>query len=238
MRPGLRTLLLAALAFTLSGCATGPAHPGGASAEIFNGRDLTGWNGDPRFWRVEGGAIVGQTTPENALSQNTFIVWEAGTIEDFTLRLQFRVTGGNSGVQYRSRVLGGWSVAGYQADMDAENRYTGMLYDEQGRGIIALRGQKVVIEPDGRFNVVGTVGDTAALRRSIDMSGWNTLEASMIGNHIVHRINGRVTVDVTDNQAEEREDSGILALQIHTGGPMKVEFRDIRLTRLARGAMR
>ena len=232
--------LLAALAFALTvpGCASGPAPAGeagvavGRAQSIFNGQDLTGWNGDPRFWRVENGAIVGETTPENPLTQNTFIVWEDGTVANFSLRLDFRLTGGNSGIQYRSQLLEGWSAGGYQGDMDAGNRYTGMLYEERGRGIVATRGQRVVIEPDGRFNVVGSVGDPAALASSIDMSDWNQYEITAIDNHLVHRVNGRITVDVTDNQPEERSDSGILGFQVHTGQPMKVEFRNITLTRL------
>lgn len=227
-----------ALCLAGSGCASGPAPAGGdggptgRAQSIFNGRDLTGWNGDPRFWRVENGAIVGETTPQNVLSQNTFIVWDGGTVENFTLRVDFRLSAGNSGIQYRSRVMEGWSAGGYQGDMDFANRYTGMLYDERGRGIIATRGQRVVIEPDGRFNVVGSVGDPARLGEAIDMSDWNTYEITAIDNHLVHRVNGRVTVDVTDNQVEEREASGIIGLQIHTGPPMKAEFRNITLTRL------
>jgi hypothetical protein len=236
--PGVGLPLLLLLLCSAVGCASGPApaaegdQPLGRAQSLFNGRDLTGWNGDPRFWRAENGAIVGETTAENPLSQNTFIVWDGGTVENFTLRVDFRLTGGNSGIQYRSHVVNGWSAGGYQGDMDASNRYTGMLYEEQGRGIVATRGQKVVIEPDGRFTVVGAVGDPAELGSAIDMSDWNTYEITAIDNHLVHRVNGRVTVDVMDNQVEERSMEGILALQIHTGPPMKAEFRNITLTRL------
>ena len=230
--------MLATLALLGAGCASGPApadegaQPVGRAQALFNGRDLSGWNGDPQYWRVENGAIVGETTAENPLSQNTFIVWEGDPLENFTLRVDFRLSAGNSGIQYRSEVLEGWSAGGYQADMDFANRYTGMLYEERGRGIVATRGQQVVIEPDGRFNVVGAVGDPQALGQRIDMSDWNTYEITAIDNHLVHRVNGRVTVDVTDNQVEERSMSGILGLQIHTGPPMKAEFRNITLTRL------
>lgn len=230
--------LLLLLSLSVAGCAGGVApagegtQPVGRAQSLFNGRDLSGWNGDPRFWRAENGAIVGETTADNPLSQNTFIVWDGGTVENFVLRVDFRLSGGNSGIQYRSEVVNGWSVGGYQGDMDAANRYTGMLYEEQGRGIVATRGQRVVIEPDGRFNVVGAVGDPEALGRAIDMSDWNTYEITADGNRIVHRVNGRVTVDVVDDQPEERSMSGVVALQIHTGPPMKAEFRNITLTRL------
>lgn len=235
-------LLALGLALTLWGCTGTSGVAGGlASASrptqaLFNGRDLTGWNGDPRYWRVEGGAIVGETSAENPLLQNTFIRWEEGTLDDFHLRLQFRLTGGNSGVQYRSRVVDGWSVAGYQADIDAANNYTGMLYEEGGRGFVARRGQRVIVEPNGAINVVGSVGDPAELASHIRKGGWNTLEITARGNHLVHRVNGRITAEATDNHVEGRSNSGILALQIHTGPPMKVEFRDISLTRLSPAA--
>lgn len=200
---------------------------------LFNGVDLTGWDGNPRLWSVQDGVIVGQTTPDHPAEHNTFLIWKGDPVEDFTLTLDFRLTSGNSGVQYRSRVLDaeGWVVGGYQADMDAENRYTGMLYEEKGRGIIARRGQEVVVEPDGTIDVVGAVGDADSLAARIDTSGWNTYEITVVGNHIVHKINGHVTVDVIDNQVEKRADSGIIALQIHAGPPMKVEFKDIMLKR-------
>jgi hypothetical protein len=237
--------LAAALALLACGCANIPApgRTGVPSARhtepLFNGRDLTGWNGDPRIWSVENGAIVGKTTADNPLIQHTFLIWDAGRVDDFTLRLEFRVTNGNSGVQYRSRVVEGWTVQGYQADLDSPNNtYTGGLYDERGRLIVARPGQRVVIEPDGRVDVVGQVGDTAVLRKNVRGSDWNTVEITAIGNRLVHRVNGRVTVDVTDNQPGEREDSGIIAFQLHTGAPMQAEFRDVVLTRLAPAAAR
>ena len=207
---------------------------------LFNGKDLTGWSGDPRFWRVEDGVIVGETTADNPTEENTFLIWEGGTVEDFHLSFDFRLTGGNSGVQYRSKDLGNWAVSGYQGDLDAENMWTGMLYEEQGRGIVARRGQRVVIEGDDStetFNVVGSVGDADSLAAEIDLDRWNTYEIIARGNHLVHKVNGNVTAEVTDNQEAKRADSGILAFQIHRGPPMKIELRDITLDRLdAEGA--
>ena len=203
---------------------------------LFNGEDLTDWSGDPRFWSVEDGVIVGQTTEDNPTEENTFLIWEGGTVEDFEITFDFKLTGGNSGMQYRSEDLGDWSVSGYQGDLDAENMWTGMLYEEQGRGIVARRGQRVVIEGDDStetFNVVGSVGDPDSLAEQIDLSDWNTYEIIAEGNHLVHKVNGNVTVDVTDNQEEKRSDSGIIAFQIHRGPPMKIELRDITLNRLS-----
>src|SRR5919201_593824 len=109
---------------------------------LFNGKDLAGWDGNPKFWSVKDGAITGQTTAENPLKENTFLIWRNGTVDDFELRLSYRLVGGNSGVQYRSKDLGNWVVAGYQADMEAGKKFTGILYEERGRGILAERGQK------------------------------------------------------------------------------------------------
>ncbi|HVY68300.1 MAG TPA: DUF1080 domain-containing protein, partial [Verrucomicrobiae bacterium] len=118
---------------------------------LFNGTDLTGWDGDPRHWSVKDGVIVGQTTSENPLTENTFLIWRDGQVRDFQLRLRFKITANNddgfanSGIQYRSKDLGNWVVGGYQADMEAGKSYTGILYEERGRGILAQRGQRVTI---------------------------------------------------------------------------------------------
>ena len=112
---------------------------------IFDGATLTNWDGDPTFWRVEGGAIVGETTAEKPLSENTFLIYRGSEPDNFELKLEFKMNSTNSGVQYRSRQLAGavgkWVLCGYQADIDFDNRYTGMLYEERGRpGFLAPRG--------------------------------------------------------------------------------------------------
>lgn len=230
-------LTLAAVMVVSVQCSTGERamdaiDAGSSKAEsLFNGRDLTGWNGDPLFWRVENGGIVGQTTEETPTHVNTFLIWSGGTVDDFTLTLDFKLTNHNSGVQYRSKVLEGWRLGGYQADIDEANRYTGMLYEEGGRGFIARRGQKVVVEPDGTPLEVGSVGDADELATHIKKGDWNRYEIVAEGNHLVHKVNGHVTAEATDNDADGRALSGLLALQLHAGPPMKVEFKNIMLTR-------
>jgi len=113
--------------------------------KIFDGATLTNWDGDPGFWRVEGGAIVGETTADKPLSENTFLIYRGSEPDNFELKLEFRMNATNSGVQYRSRQLTGavgkWVLCGYQADIDFANAYTGMLYEERGRpGFLAPRG--------------------------------------------------------------------------------------------------
>ena len=205
---------------------------------LFNGRDLNGWDGDPQFWSVKDGVINGQTTADNPAKGNTFLIWRDGPLDDFELRVSYRIVGtnpekwGNSGIQYRSKDCGQWVVGGYQADIETGPTYTGILYEERVRGILAQRGEKVVIDADGKVRVVGSAGNSAAIQAALKEEGWNDYEIIAQGNHIVQRINGLVTVDVTDEQPGKRARSGILALQLHAGQPMQVQFKDVRLKRL------
>jgi type 1 glutamine amidotransferase len=206
--------------------------------DIFNGKTLEGWDGDPSFWSVRDGAITGQSTEQTPVKNNTFIIWRQGTVEDFELRLTYRVVGNNpekwanSGIQYRSKDFGKWVVGGYQADIEGGPTYTGILYEERMRGILAERGQKVQIETDGKLTVQGSTGDSAAIQARIKDSDWNDYVIRAEGNHLVEMVNGSVTVDVTDLQADKRSMSGIVALQMHVGKPMTVQFKNIKLKRL------
>ena len=206
------------------------AEPGFKS--IFNGKDLSGWDGDPKFWSVQDGAITGQTTEENPTKGNTFLIWRDGKVDDFELRLQFKIVGGNSGIQYRSREVEKWVISGYQVDFEAGDTYSGILYEEKGRGILAPRGKKVVIGPDGKNTPTGDVGDPATIQAAIKKEDWNDYTITAQGNHLIHKINGHVTIEVTDNDAKKRAMQGLLALQVHAGPPMTVQFRNIRLKRL------
>jgi type 1 glutamine amidotransferase len=204
---------------------------------LFNGKDLSGWDGNPKFWSVKDGTITGQTTAENPTSGNTFLIWKDGTVDDFELRLSYKIVGGNSGIQYRSKDLGNWVVGGYQGDFEAGDTYSGILYEERGRGILAQRGQKTEIGPDGKVNVVASLGDTKEIQAAIKKEDWNDYVIVAQGNKLKHVINGKVTAEVTDNQPEKRAMSGILALQLHAGPPMTVQFKNIRIkrTRLTAG---
>ncbi|MCA9014211.1 MAG: DUF1080 domain-containing protein, partial [Planctomycetaceae bacterium] len=199
---------------------------------IFDGKTLKNWDGDPRFWSVEDGAITGRTTKENPTKGNTFIIWRGGTPGDFELKLKYKIIGHNSGIQYRSFSVPGddkWRVGGYQADMEAGDKYSGILYGERFRGILGLRGQKTVIGKDHKPKVVGSVGDTDEIQKKIKKEDWNDYHIIARGNHFIHKINGVTTVDVTDEDVEQRRADGIIALQLHQGPPMEVQFRDIEL---------
>ncbi len=208
---------------------------------LFNGKDLTGWRGNPDLWSVQDGAITGQTgeTPKNKLTHNTFLVYTGGSVDDFELRLKYRIVDGNSGIQYRSKILGegdfGPIVGGYQADFEAGTKYSGILYEEKGRAILAQRGQTTKILENSEnpkkpiVEVLGSLGDTDDIQSVIKSKDWNDYTIIANGNQLTHMINGRVTVSVIDEDPSGSAKSGVLALQIHVGPVMTVQFKDIRI---------
>jgi len=225
----LPTLLTLIFAATL-------AHAGEKS--LFNGKDLTGWKGQPEFWSVKDGAITGQTSKETPAKENTFLIWQDGEPGDFELTCKFKIVDadgkaagfGNSGIQYRSKVVNPeYSVvAGYQADMECGKTYSGILYEEKGRGILAQRGQKVVIKDGGKIEVTGEVGKSDTIQAAIKPADWNDYKIVAKGNHLQQFINGVQTVDVTDESAAAAK-KGVIAFQLHAGAPMMVQFKDIVL---------
>lgn len=198
---------------------------------LFNGKELEGWSGNDKFWSVQDGTITGQTTKENPTSGNTFLIWK-DQVGDFELRLKFKIVGGNSGIQYRSTDKGNHVVHGYQADIDSGDQYIGILYEEGRRGILAERGNKVEISATGEKKVVGKTEESAEILKHIKKEDWNEYVIIAKGNHLVQKINGHTTVDVTDNEKEKSAASGILALQLHAGPPMKVQFKDLEIKKL------
>jgi hypothetical protein len=222
---------------------TAPAGGDDAGFEaIFDGKSLDGWDGDLKFWRVDGGAIVGEITPGNEIKRNTFVIWRGGTTKDFELRLQYRISGrGNSGINYRSVEMdnGRFALRGYQFDIDgggnstaADVRHTGNNYEERGRTFMALRGQVVRAVAGGRRLVIGAVGDYKELTKVIREEDWNDIHIIARGNTIVHLLNGRVMSILIDDDPANRAAEGKLGVQVHTGPPMKVEFRAIQLKKL------
>jgi hypothetical protein len=210
--------------------------------QIFDGASLKGWDGDPAFWKAEGGAIVGQSTAENKVTQNTFLIWRGGEPGDFDLKLEFRINATNSGIQVRSVQVpegtqtgagaraGKWVMKGYQADIDFNNQYTGQIYEERGRMFLAMRGQFSYITADGKPQVIGALETSAdQLKALVKQNDWNQVHIIARGNMITEIVNGHVTSVVVDDDEKGRMLKGLIGFQIHVGDPMKVEFRNIWL---------
>lgn len=199
---------------------------------IFNGKTLDGWAGDPAFWRVEDGHIIGETTEDTPAKVNTFLIWEGGTLDDFELCFRFRMDSewANSGIQIRSERFEDYRVRGYQPDIATDDWITGICFEEGGRGILARRGQRLVITPDGEKETV-RFAEEEALNRHIRYDDWNSYRIIAQGNKFVSAINGHVMHEVIDDSPDARH-SGIIAFQLHTGPPMKIRFKDIEIKRL------
>lgn len=213
--------------------AAGVEEPGFQS--IFDGRTLTGWEGDPKYWRVENGAMVGEITPDTVIKSNTFIIWRGGKPKDFELKVDYRITqAGNSGINYRSIVVpdkvtpsNQFAMRGYQCDIDGQNRYTGNSYEEKGRLFLGVRGQMTRVTGTAIPGILSTFENPAA---AIHPPGeWNSVHLIVRGNTLIHTINGRVMTIVIDDDTAGRTAEGLLGVQVHVGPPMKVEYRNWRI---------
>jgi Domain of Unknown Function (DUF1080) len=201
---------------------------------IFDGT-LKGWDGDPRYWRVENGELVGEVTPETLLKQNNFIIWRGGSPKDFEMKVEYRISAqGNSGVNYRSEEIGGtkWLLRGYQADIDGANKYTGQNYEERGRTFLATRGQMTHVETEKGATPIGSLGSADELKQYIKVDDWNEYHLIVRGNVLIHILNGHVMSEVIDDDAAHRKMEGLIGVQVHVGPPMKVEYRKILLKNL------
>jgi hypothetical protein len=208
--------------------------------QIFDGRTMSNWDGDPAFWRADNGALVGETTAANPLKENTFLIWKGGEPKDFELKLEYRINATNSGIQIRSQrlppgggIAGKWVLKGYQADIDFANQYTGQIYEERGRGFLALRGQIAYVTSGGVVQVLGALQRTPdELKAIIKSSDWNQVHLIARGNTIVQILNGQVSSVVIDDDVKGRALGGLIGFQCHVGPPMKVEFRNVWLKTL------
>lgn len=232
MKKTITTLGLAALVFVGQAVA---AEKGFET--IFDGKTLKGWNGDPKFWSVKDGAITGKTTKENPTKGNTFIIWE-GKTGNFDLRLDYKIIGGNSGIQYRSFKADGpdeWRIGGYQADFEAGDTFSGICYGERFRGILSLRGKKttLTVGDDGKLKKeVEEFAKDADIAKAIKKEDWNSYRIVARNFNLTHYINGVKTTQVIDRDRKTRRAEGLLALQLHAGPPMNVQFKNIRIKEL------
>jgi len=215
---------------------------------LFNGKDLTGWDGDSRLWSVKDGAIRGETTAENKAHGNTFLIWqdgdEDGVLADFELRFSFRCNAvNNSGFQYRSSRVpvkedaqNQWILKGYQHEIRNEHKFPntpGFIYDERGkRGRICPLGEVVVWEPSGKKVVGERLITQAEFSELMKIDDWNDVIIIAKGNRIRHYLNGRLVIDFTDNHPELALSEGVIGLQLHAGKAMWAEFKDIKVREL------
>jgi len=202
---------------------------------IFNGKSLENWKGDPEYWRVENGVIVGEVTAENILTENSFLIWKDSLNGDFELKVLFRVSErGNSGINYRSTKVPHipFALKGYQADIDGPNMWTGQNYEERGRTFLALRGQMTSIENDSLPIIKGLLGNKKEMKSYIKTEDWNEYHLIISGNVLTHIINERLMSVVIDNDAQNQRFGGLIGVQVHVGPPMKIEFKDFKIKKL------
>jgi hypothetical protein len=224
----IRSLLLSLIATTLL-----PAQDG--FVPLFNGKDLTGWDGNPELWSVEDGCITGKTTGPEQLAYNQFLIWRGGPVKNFELRVKVKQSGNNTGIQYRSKELpenGKWSIGGYQCDIHPAAPNNAMVYEERGRGIICQNGQGVVIDPEAK-RWLASEHDPV----KVDIADWHEYTIIAQGNHLIHKIDGQVTIDLLDFEEAKRSLEGLLAFQIHRGPAMTVQIKDVLLKKLPDGGV-
>ncbi|CAN5345472.1 DUF1080 domain-containing protein [soil metagenome] len=244
--------VIAAFAIILTGCGNGETtqetvpeqEAENEFVSIFNGQDLSGWVGDERIWSVENGAIIGETSEDNPTESNTFLIWDGGEPSDFELRFEYRFIivsddeYGNSGIQIRSEQFTDednpdliYRVRGYQPDFAISDWIPGIHYEEDGRGILARRGQSVLIDADGesqeeRFAEEDELGEYINIH-----SDWNDYRVYANEDTIRTYINNQLMHELID-QSPEAQHEGILAFQVHSGPPMRVELRNVELKEL------
>ena len=219
---------------------------------IFNGKDLQGWSGDPRYWRVENGILIGEVTPETILKRNSFVIYEKEQPENFELKLEYRITNsGNSGINYRSEIIDNvpFALRGYQCDIDGKNKYTGQNYEEKKRTTLAYIGEIVTIpqmpdsipKTDLRKNVKKNCWQTrtitemkskSQLKSNIKSNDWNSVHLIIKGNRMQHYVNDALFSEVIDFDEINRSTKGYMGVQVHVGPPMKIEYRNIQLKHL------
>ena len=220
--------------------------------QIFDGKTLNGWDGDPKFWSVEDGAITGRTTKENPTKGNTFCVWTGGHVGDFELNFDYRIEGHNSGFMLRAFPLPDsadrWRLGGYQADFDVKNQWSGTFFGEKYRGLLAKRGERAslvgteTIKNKKRTRVVAKrevtkLDGAAKLVEGIkSYPEWNKYRVIAKGNNFKLFINDKLMSECTDKDEANRRMTGLLGLQLHSGPVMKVQFKNIELTEMGESA--
>lgn len=196
---------------------------------LFNGKDLTGWDGSPGWWSVEDGTLTSESTAEKPCKKANYLVWTGAQFADFQLDCEFKVSGqANSGIQIRSERRPEHDMFGYQADMTGDGKLIGYIYHHQ-HGLVAERGAQVVLPNHGKRES-SPLDDAAALLKHYKPGDWNHYRIVCKGASITLFLNGVKMCDITDHHAKSEARKGFIGLQMHPGPPMKVQFKDIQLT--------
>jgi hypothetical protein len=213
---------------------------------IFDGKTLAGWDGDSAFWKVENGEIIGQSTIDNSVKINNFLIWKGDVVKDFELKVDFRINGVNSGIQYRSAEMpevGKWILRGYQADIDFSNSYSGNIHDErtlrewQGGSALVLskRGEVTRVVDSAEtslFKSVAKIGDATLLKGVFNINGWNSVHIIARGNVIIQIVNGQLMSVLLDDDKKNFTAEGLIGFQMHVGSPFKVQYKNILYKKL------
>ncbi len=222
---------LPTLATTPTRAADPPPQPARPAVSLFNGKDLSGWDGAPGWWTVEDGALTAESTAAKPCTRCNYLVWKGGRPADFELTCEFKLSAAaNSGVQIRSEPRPDWDTFGYQADMSGDGSLVGYVYHHQ-RGLVAARGEEVTITADGQRQA-RTTGDPAELLKAFRKEDWNQCRITCRGPEITVHVNGVLMCRFADHDPATAANGGIIALQMHPGPPMKVQFRNLVLTEL------
>ena len=228
----MRKPLSALLAFLLAGLAPLSAQDGFKS--IFDGKTLAGWDGNPELWSVEDGCLTGKTKGPDTLTYNQFLIWRGGAPKNFELHAKARCSATNSGIQYRSKEIAGskWAIGGYQCDIHSNKANNGSIYEERGRGVLLTNGQSVIIDDKGDKWLAAEHDAVIA-----DMKEWHDFTIIAQGNHLIQKIDGKLTIDLVDHDEKNRALEGLIALQLHRGPAMVAQFKDIFIKELPEGGI-
>ncbi len=214
---------------------------------LFNGKDLTGWKGDMKYFSVRDGVIHAETSVAVPLAKNTFLVCTQGEFGDFELRFDYKCVGGNSGIQYRSELTSEFVMKGYQCDFENQNRFTGMFFEENGRMFLANPGEYVTVKPLGeltpeeatkkqkpraRLDKVKFATTEEAFSHVKDPTAWHSMVVIAKGNTFVHILDGKVMSVAVDEDAANFRKTGLIGLQVHSGPPMTINLKNIRIRAL------
>ena len=234
----LKIMLLSFISTTFS-CVANDQNknlPGAISESLFDGKSLSGWKGQKGIWSIKDDAITGENPAGAPIKQNTFLVWDKQLPENYTItfKYRFKTPKGNSGLQYHSALLDKdkFIVGGPQADFETGNTYSGILYEERGRGIMAKRGTAVTVDTDGKKVVTGKIEVPAGVDKSKANDGWQDYKLVFYKNRAIHIINGYATVDVKLESFHNKSHGRTLGLQVHKGPHMIIQFKDMELTNL------